>query len=275
MNLNLDRVEEIAGRKVAGVPIGVLGVLGGGSLLYYAVKMNKADPPAVADTGVPGGDQADTQDGYEGFQATGAPNYWGTGALVGPAGSAVSANVQDTNDAWVRRGVEWLIANGTSVSAASAALNKYVDGEPLSFQEGAIRDRAVAQFGLPPESAPISPVAPYKGPATKQGTPPLDHVVKGTSDSSFGALAMLYYGFSNAASRNLVEASNPGLGEPFRPGTAVKVPRFHEPKFWKATRSHTNLYEIASKNGTTPAVILSLNPGLKFPVKPGTRIRVK
>jgi hypothetical protein len=184
--------------------------------------------------------------------------------------------MEDTNELWGRRAVEWLTANGFTLSMASTAVTKYLSGEPLSYQEGQARDKAVGHFGLPPEGLiPTSTSAAPTPPASKQGTPPCNHTVRGARDNQPAELARVYYGIANADAINLIESKNPTLTKPYRVGTVVRIPVYRDPKYYVATSACRTLYEIARKNGTTAAAVKELNPGKTFPVKVGTRVRVR
>lgn len=271
--MSLD-LEGLSHKKVAGVPVVYAGAVLAAGGLYWAIKSKSTPAPSDGATAADSAGAGDTtgNTNQPDFVANNVPTVSGVGSSV------TSATTQDTNDAWIRRAVEWLVQNGTPVGEASAALTAYVNGDPLSTDQGALRDKAVQQFGLPPETVPVNgQSAPprYNGPASSQGTPPLTHTVKGKSDNSAQELARLYYGLSNADSVRLIAAANPSLVEPYAVGAQVTVPKFHAPKFYKTTAATHSLYDVARKNGTTPAAISALNPGLQWPVKIGTRVRVK
>lgn len=266
--------DALASRKVAGVPLPIVGAVLAAGAIYGAVKLKPSADPAPVD--VPpddGSGDAPTGDA----SADGQPTFFASPSsfpTVG-IGSQVSANTQDTDAAWTRRATEWLIGQGEDSGDAARAMSKYVQGSPLTYDEGRMRDLAVAQFGLPPENIPTGKTGGYKGPASSQGQPPLRHMVKGVSDDSFGELANLYYHMNSRDAVNLIESANPGLSGPFAPGTGIKVPEYRNPKYYRATNHVKSVYEIARKNGTTPQKLYELNDQLKFPVKSGTRVRVK
>jgi hypothetical protein len=261
-------------KKVAGVPVYIIGLVVAAGLLYWALKLRKEPEPIDPDA-APEGDTLDTEGDatstdYEPpvFYADDSPGV----PQITP-GSVTAVN-QDSDDAWSRRAIEWLVANGEDYDLASSAITRYLSGAPLSFEQGAIRDKALAQFGLPPESTPVGSVKVYNGPASKQGTPPLSHVIKGKSDDTAAELARLYYGISTPDSVKLVRGANAGLPEPYSIGASIRVPALHPPHYYRATSHTRTLYAIAKKNNKSPAKIQALNPGIKFPVKPRTRIRI-
>lgn len=260
-------------RKIYGVPIVVLVVVVIVVIVYARFMM----PDTVETVDEPEGDGVDSE---------GDP-----GAVINPRFVAnIPPNTVDTstpteedsNENWARRAIEWLIANGTTVSTATVVITKYLDSEPLSASEAVVRDRAIKQFGLPPvgiiptSTIPTAPTKtlPYNGPATSQGKPPLTHTVKGKADNTFGELSVLYYGRTDAKVLNGLKAANTRLRDPFVIGTKVTIPRLSAQKFYKATPATRGAGKIARKNATTAARIIALNPGLDFPVRVGTRVRV-
>lgn len=262
-------VKSLEGTKVAGVPLPFLLAALAGSLAYYALKIRKQPVPADTTGASPDATATDAAGGDT--VGTNQPTF----TAIVPQGT-VSSTSTDTNDAWVRRAVEWVVANHISdVGSASVALNKYVGSEQLTFDEGKIRDAAVGQFGLPPETVPYGETGGYTGPASKQGTPPCAHTVKGKSDNTYQELALLYFGYASSDSVRAIQSANTGLSQPFAVGQVVQIPKFGAPKFYRATSAHRTLYDIARVNGDTPGQVVTLNPNMQFPVKVGTRVRVR
>lgn len=273
-------------KKVAGIPVSVLLLVGVLVLAVVAWRMrDKATGDAGTDVGVasdssvgdPATDAADPAgDAYSGFTANPTPTY---------DPSVGNTTTVDTNSAWVKRGTEWAIANlHVSGGDAQQALQLYVDGEQLSYAQGAIRDAVMKQYGAPPENfTPGGTGAKPTGsnPAAKpQGTPPCVHTVKGTNDNSLTALIHLYYGGANDAPANsaydLIQAANPSLpqGGPYPVGTKVNIPKFVNPVYFTATKTAVSASAIAAKNGISTYQLGVLNDGVKFPVKVGTKVRV-
>lgn len=266
MELN---VKELASKKVAGVPLLYIAAGVGVVLLYLAIRSKPTNTDAV-DTSEP----VDTLTGDESLSGDAAMTPLVTNPIfvANPSQAVVSEN---TNGLWSRQAIQWLISNGATAGDATTAIQKYLSGENLSYSEGQLRDAAVKEFGLPPEDFSSGRTLGYNGPAAKQGEPPTDHIVKGKSDNSFRELAQLYYGLSNADAVNLIAARNASLVEPLATGVTVRIPEWHNPKYYRATSATRTLYAIARVNQTTPAKVQELNPGLTFPVRPSTRVRVK
>lgn len=124
-----------------------------------------------------------------------------------------------------------------------------------------------------PPNQPTTP-RPSTAPASKQGEPPLNHVVKGSRDNTPAELARLYYGTNSTDAINKIKAANDTTLPPYPVGSSVHIPEKYEPKYFDATAHIDTEYEIARRNNTTADKILALNPGMHFPVKAGTRVRV-
>jgi len=260
---------ELSSRKVAGVPIVWVAAIVMVALLYGAIRMKPA-----ADVS---GDPEESTEDESGDFNTDQPVFAATPVIMQPSGPSVASTpMEDTNELWGRRAIEWLTANGFSLTMATTAVAKYLDGSALTFEEGRARDKAVAHFGLPPEGILTTSTgrAP-ESPASTQGTPPTTHTVRGSRDNTTAELARLYYGIANADAVNLIDAKNPTLVKPYPKGTRVRIPAFRQPRYYVATSATRTLYAIARKNGTTPQAVSELNPGMKFPVKVGTRVRVR
>ena len=277
--MNTAAIRAFMARKFLGIPAGVFVVIFAGVLLFVAIRMKSSDTTAADSTDTtdtPSGDAGPTDD-------TQQPDFSAVpsdGSTATPVITTVATN--DTNDAWQRRAITWLMGNGYSVEIATTAINKYLNGGKLTTQEAKARDAAITQFGLPPESIPDSPPPSTGGhpgssnaPASKQGEPPLNHDVKGNRDNTPAELAVLYYGTNSADATNKIKAANDTKVSPYAVGTKVRIPENYVPHFYVATAHTKTLYDIARKNGVDPAKVESLNPHMEFPVKVGTRVRVR
>jgi hypothetical protein len=265
----MDKVTALLNRKVAGIPVYVVALILAAAVLWWAIRLRPTED--VTDPEPSANDSEDTGTDFgDGEQ----PVFTATPPAT--VGSVTSTN-SDDNAAWGQRAISFLVANGSNASEAGIAINKYLDGDTLTYNQGQLRDKAVAQLGLPPEPLTPGRVKGYAGPASAQGTPPTSHTVMGKSDDSPGELARLYYGMNTADAVRLIRAANSHMVEPYKVGAVVRVPKFHRPQYVRATRHMRTLYELAAKNSTSPDQILMLNPGLEakdFPVKIGRKIRV-
>lgn len=275
----MDGIREFFSKRVLGIPVGVFALLFAGSLLFYAIRMPKtatavAAPDTEADTDELAGDVAGLDN----------PVFAATPTIYQPSGPSVTATPQaDTNELWGRRVQEWLVSQGASVDVAQSVVYKYLSGVSLTATEVTWRDKAVKQYGFPPETVDVvapTPTPPtanpvYNGPAVSQGKPPLVHTVKGNSDNQASELARLYWGSNSPDAVRKMRANNTTLVEPYATGTKVKISQTFTPVYFKATAATHTLYDIARKNGTTAPAVTALNPNMHFPVAAGARVRVK
>ena len=98
-----------------------------------------------------------------------------------PTGTVYAQNPQtgdepivETNDTWMRKGLAFLIAKGENPGTVQLALQHYLAGNDLTYDEGRIRDAVVAEYGLPPDINDIGgtgskPLAPAKYPSHTAG----------------------------------------------------------------------------------------------------------
>ncbi len=266
----MEKVTALLNRKVAGIPVYVVALVVAAGVLWYAIRLRP-----TADSTDPEPSANDSTDTGSDFGDGEQPVFTATPPV--PVGSVTSTN-NDTNEAWGQRAISFLVANGASAGEAGTAINKYLNGDNLSYAEGVLRDKAVAELGIPPEGLTPGRTGAYRGPASRQGEPPTNHTVTGKSDDTPSELARLYYGLNTPDAVRLIRAGNTSLTEPYAVGTKVHIPNFHRPVYIDATPHMNGLYEIATKNSTSPDRILALNPGLEakdFPVKVGRRIRVR
>jgi len=257
---------DLTEKKVGGVPVVYIAVIVAGIALFGALRLK----PAAEDTA-----DEDIPEGDAGGEIAIQPVFVANKTQVTSNDDGFS---QDTNEYWGRRAIEWLTQNGTTLSLATSAITGYLNGDTLSYAEGVVRDKAVRQFGLPPEgllSANTNKQSVYNGPASKQGVPPLRHQVKGTSDNTAKELARLYYGIDNTDAVILIHQANLTATPPYPVGSRVMVPAFHQPKYYTATSAINTLYAIAKKNGLSPQQLQAFNPNTQFPVKEGRRVRVR
>lgn len=104
------------------------------------------------------------------------------GTLAGEPAEQVAVAPEttfETNTSWRAKAVMFLIGRAISPLTAQRALDKYLQGEPLTAEEGAIVNTAITNFGLPPDgvfgipsiSGGSSGGAPSQPPSRTPGTP--------------------------------------------------------------------------------------------------------
>jgi hypothetical protein len=277
----VNKVGEFFKKRVAGIPMLYIVVVGVGIFALVAWKLKAATPavdpaatdPAATDagatdtTGVTTGDLAGSV--YDSLKTAGT-------VVVAPSTDTVTTpETVKTNATWISDGVAWLIAQDKATgTAANSALSKYVQGQDRSYDEQYLVDLWYRQGGPPPDGVEPAGTIGAK-PAQKQGNPPLAHEVKGSSDNSYGDVAMLYYGHNEQATYDLVQAANPQLGltGPFAVGTKINVPVYHVPKNYVLPYDMT-ASQIAGKNGITAYQFSALNNTSKTQFKKGNTVRV-
>jgi hypothetical protein len=275
---------EILHKKVVGVPVLYIGAGAVTILAVVAWRMK-----ALPDTDTAGVDAADGTAGTDtnpdnALAGTDGAydSYNGTGTVIVqpsvPTGVDVDTTI-DTNDEWVKNAAEWLVAQKKATGTdAYTALTKYVSGEDLSFDQGALVNAAIAEKGQPPD--PLGTIGTISAaPAQKQFSVfPGRHVVKGPNDNTPTKLAQLYYGSSDAAHINKIVAENPKLGPAsatYPVGTSLYIARWVNPGYYVADKNHRSAKLIAAANGlNSELAVTALNPTISFPVAIGTKVRV-
>lgn len=186
-------------------------------------------------------------------------------------------------DAWRKSAIAALIATGNyTASTATSLVQKYENGDDLSYAERQAIDKMLAKVGLPPELPEKSGGTgiPLGSNAKQAKTLPGTHKVTGSRDDNINDLTTIYYGTINQDARNLLRSRNMRIpvmrdGSGRMPvGTVVYVPKLTTPKYYNATAAVNTKYAIAAKNGISVSYVEAFNPGMKFPVKSGTRVRV-
>lgn len=276
--------EEIARKKVAGVP--VLYLAGAAVIILVVVAIKMKPSPDAAGTeetaGKNGGGMAPQDDPYANFNPDGS----GTVTVV-QSPKETEPTAPYTNDQWVKDGIVWLIANPTKVGPISwpingttvqGALTKYIQGQDLAYEEGQMVNAWIAQKGPPPDGAG-SAVKIGPKPLEKQfATPPGDHRVTTPGyDDSYGKVAMLYYGTNDQTHYDLIQGANPQLGltpNAFAPGTVVHVPKNEAPAYYTLPNDMSRS-QICGKNGISEYTFQALNNTSNTQFKKGAKVRVR
>lgn len=84
----------------------------------------------------------------------------GTIYPISPTGTVYAQSPQDVednveyfgNDQWLQQAVAFLIQRGANPGEAQNALQAYLAGEDMTYDQGLLRDKAIKEFGIPPES---------------------------------------------------------------------------------------------------------------------------
>jgi hypothetical protein len=201
--------------------------------------------------------------------------------VVQPQNPTPADPVQQTNELWGTGAVKFLIDEDVNPGDAQQAINLYLSGNELSFEQGSLRDRAIKKLGPPPE--PLQTVGTVKPKAARKQVQnfPGYHTVEGESDNTYAEIAMLEWGNGDAAHVNKISSQNTSLGGPsvvLKVGTRVLVPAYVF-KTYTTTKDKMSSYNVAQSYDGTGGVaainIEHLNPGMSFPVAKGTKVRVE
>jgi hypothetical protein len=261
----------IVQKKVFGIPVVYLALIVVAGLAFLAWKIKPTVTP-VADTPADGlGPEVDPD--TSGLETTGT-------VIVAPQPNVPADAIEQTNDKWLRSGVDYLVNEAKVATAGDAqlALSTYLEGGDLTYEQGLWRDKVIGKLGLPPESLPRVGIT-TTAPAQKQFTAfPGKHTVKGSNDNTASKLANLYYGSGDAAHTNRVVEMNTGLGPAtttYTPGTVVNIPGYTYPNYYTVTGKNKDNYftTLAGKFGLSVAQVQALNPTLTQPIPKGTKVR--
>lgn len=128
-------------RKVAGVPVIYLA---GGFVAVLAVLAWQMKPAAEES------DDAETAEDESGEIY---PRPTDGTVVVQPVQPTPAEPPYEDNETWLRKAVAFLVARkGRSPGEAQQAMQSYIAGEDLTYDQGVMRDDAVRELGLPPDS---------------------------------------------------------------------------------------------------------------------------
>lgn len=266
--------QEFANKKILGVKALYLVAL---FVVILAVVAWKLKPAKAADTTTT--DQptdasaAPTPNPYDSLDSNGTV----TVQQLGP-GTTTGDAAPETNEDWVRGGVNWLVKeNKATGTVAYAALNAYINGTDRTYDQELLVNAWIAEHGAPPD-APATGGAVGNKPVNRQ-IPKLPgyHTVTGNLDDSYGEIATLYYGHAEQGTIDLLQAANTGLGQtgPFAVGTRIYVPVWHDAVYYTVPISNMKTSDIAGRNGVTVQQIAVLNNVNRSNWAKGSRVRVK
>lgn len=169
----------VGGVRKKALLIGGVGAAGLVGFIYMRKRNTQASTTADT-TSTDGTSQDPTQDYLDpGLQdTTGGPTYGQTGYIDPNTGNWVYGNTgtgqaaATTNAAWSQMAEQFLIENnGADPQALSAAIGKYLAGQPLTAGEISLVDQAIAVEGYPPQGGPngYPPGIRESGTGTGQG----------------------------------------------------------------------------------------------------------
>ncbi len=272
--------KSLAAKKVLGIPVLYLAAAAVVVFLVWAWQMKGYTSEEVT------GDENTTPENVpESEDDIGAADYQGltptgTVTVVQPAAEPTEA-IKQTNDDWLRAAVTFLIEERLSTPGeAQVAINNYLEGNDLTYEQGQLRDAAIKKLGVPPERISVLGSVGNKteAPAQRQFSAfPGKHTVKGPNDNSAAKLAALYYGSGDATRAAKIAATNHvyGTGASYNVGTVLSIPAWREPAYYTVTKTGPKSASgIAAKNAISVPVLQGLNPGKSGPYTAGTKLRV-
>lgn len=305
----MEKLRALMSRKVAGIPVMAIAAVLMGALLYAAFKMKSApedeeltDASATdVDSEMAVGDGDDSNEQPTFIVPGSRLNTGGVSTDTGTVPEVPGMAVPTTNDLWRSEVTTWLIGQGLSGTDAAMIMSNYFNGVSMPATSSAWVNKAIAKFGIPPEGPPDYVSLPTT-PTPNQETPlPAEpnqeakqvayakshggkqfsggtgkHFVQGSSDNTFNELARLYYGNSDGL-RIKIHSYNAGYREPFPKHRIIFVPKYVDPKYYRVAKKgeRTDIAWVAGKNGTSTDALRKLNPGVKWPLKRGQRVRVR
>jgi hypothetical protein len=264
--------EEFSKKKVLGVPVLYLAAAAAIILGVVAWKM-KPTPEEVVTDPDPSAEEEDPLGGA-GSDYSGLATQ-GTVTVVQGGSSDQQEAKEETNEDWEKAAVAYLIADKNATAQdAQAAISKYLDGADLSYEEGQLKNAAVAKLGLPPERlSNVGSVGTL--PAQKQFSLfPGKHTVKGSNDNTPGKIAQLYWGKNDGDKIVSANYKLGPVGTTYAVGTVVSVPSWYEPRYYTVTKTTQYPSQLASKNGSPYDQVIALNPGKIAPYAVGSKIRI-
>jgi hypothetical protein len=266
--------QEILKKKVAGIPVLYLA---GGFVVILAIvayRMKSATAPAESNSEDAGAEPgtSDAATDYSGLATS------GTVTVVQSAQDSVETDPY-TNSDWEQDSIAYLVSEKqVPGTAAQAAVNKYLEGGDLSYEEGQWIDACIAKFKAPPDGAgSVGTIGTQPG--QKQfSNYPGKHTVKNTNDNTPSKLAALYYGSGSIENARLIAGANSALGAPgvtYTAGTVLTIPAYHSPVWYKVTGvNDTSAKKVAAKNGISEATVRVLNTGHAEPYPKGSSVRI-
>jgi hypothetical protein len=271
--------KSLSSKKIAGIPVLYLVAAAVVIFAVWAWQMKSSGDEPTGDENTTGESVPESEDDSAAADYSGLTTS-GTVTVVQPA-TEETESVKQTNDDWFRAAVAYLIEEKKATAGeAQTAINNYLEGNDMSYEQGALRDAAVVKLGLPPERiATLGNVASKADPPFQRqfSNFPGKHTVKGKNDHQPWQLAA-YYGNPNWDNANLIAAANPKLGPPntiYPVGTVVNIPAWVSPSWATTTSSMRHFKTVAAKNGTTVDALRMLNPNKQEPFAVGIKVRIR
>lgn len=163
-----------------------------------------------------------------GSYLTNSGDLYGTGYYGGAystgtygSGTTVSGSVYTSNSAWTQAATAGLTDIGYTGTDVATALGLYLTGMPLTTDQAAIVQAAIAEYGPPPVgSFQIIPAPPG---STQTSTVAVPNVVGDTLSDAQSAVQGAGLVFAGPSSGGTVATQSPAAGTQVQPGSTVTV----------------------------------------------------
>ena len=162
----------------------------------------------------------------------GQGNLYGTGYNVGDystgtygAGTTVSGSVYTSNSGWAQAATAGLTDIGYSATDVAGALGDYLTGTPVTSDQAAIINAALAEYGNPP-SGSFQIITQPSGNTSSASTVAVPDVVGESlteAQSTLSAVGLVYSGTRGVAGSTKAASQSPAPGTQVHHGTTVTV----------------------------------------------------
>lgn len=175
--------------------------------------------------------------------------------------TTASTGPLDTNQAWLVRGVQTATGMGSSAVDSTTALQTYLDGGQLTYNQGQLLDKVLIAIGLPPNGADTPRVTAKETPPVTGGLTGFVRFVRDDRGVVWGV-----YADGTTRGINMMEylaLGNPALAaDNYRPPAPPPAPAPPAPA--PAQQTYTvvrgdNLSQIAARFGTSWQAIYDAN----------------
>ena len=162
----------ILGRKVGGVPVLYIAAAIAVILVTLAWQTLRHKRAATNNTTGAPADSTANDGAYSDVPMVPALTYGSVTPFPaqGPTVDTGTNAAIKTNDQWFKAAEQYLIGQGYNAGDAQVALQHYLQGADLSYDQGVMRDAAVKEYGLPPTITDTGITAPKVTPEATAAT---------------------------------------------------------------------------------------------------------
>lgn len=158
-------IKGILSKKVFGIPVLYIAIVLVAGLALYAWRTKAIPEPSEEEL-------ADEEYVESEVAAGNLTPISPTGTVYAQSPQAVVENTPYFgNNEWLQRAAADQISKGANPGEVMNALQAFLEGEDLTYQQGLIRDKALKDVGLPPESFRAGASAPKPQPVKPKSSP--------------------------------------------------------------------------------------------------------